>query len=108
MDEKYSKLRPVKAGTPQGSVLGTYMFNVGTDTHEDGFEQQTDAEKTTLLAVSTGTSYRAKTHIYDGENNRIDCLTKLKALGFIFNQEVDVSDQVESLCKRLCTRTWTL
>ena len=27
---------PVNAGAPQGSVLGSYLFNVGTDTLEDG------------------------------------------------------------------------
>ena len=32
----HSELRPVNAGAPQGSVLGTYMFNVGTDSLEDG------------------------------------------------------------------------
>ena len=61
-----------------------------------------------LLAVSAATSYRKKTHFYDGQNNRIDCTDKLKALGFIFNQEADVTDQVESLCRRFRTRTWAL
>ena len=33
----WSTPRPVNAGAPQGSVLGTYMFNVGTDKLEQGF-----------------------------------------------------------------------
>ena len=31
----YSKKRPVNAGAPQGSVLGTYVFNIATDDLED-------------------------------------------------------------------------
>ena len=239
VDGRYSKKRPVNAGAPQGSVLGTYMFNIGTDKLEEGFTNNTEiltyelregdlsfleltaspaylqstpesqrhhtplnlspitatqpafeffptarnvppsltnrveptwrprpisvrkfvdnnlsneklymkevptietdeeifrnaragqseamfrhitsrsetqclkvnTDKTTLLAVSAATSYRTKTHIYDSNNNRIDCSDTLKALSFIFNQEADISDQVESLCKRFRTRNWAL
>ena len=31
----WSDPRPVNAGAPQGSVLGTYLFNVGTDDLEE-------------------------------------------------------------------------
>ena len=33
-----SLLRPVNAGAPQGSVLGTYIFNIGTDNLEEDFD----------------------------------------------------------------------
>ena len=67
-----------------------------------------NAEKTSLLAISASTTYRAKTHIYDNQNKRIDCSETLKALGFIFNQEADVKDQIECLCRRFRSRTWAL
>ena len=35
LEGKASQLRSVNAGAPQGSVLGTYMFNVGTDALEE-------------------------------------------------------------------------
>ena len=38
--DKWSSRRAVNAGAPQGSVLGTYIFNVGTDTLEDGFHHE--------------------------------------------------------------------
>ena len=37
--QAWSAARPVNAGAPQGWVLGTYIFNVGTDTLEEDFEQ---------------------------------------------------------------------
>ena len=33
--ETRSKARPVNAGAPQGSVLGSYLFNIGTDNLEE-------------------------------------------------------------------------
>ena len=30
--------RPINAGAPQGSVLGSYLFNIGTDDLEEGVE----------------------------------------------------------------------
>ena len=38
-----SQLRPVNAGAPQGSVLGCYLFNVGTDDLEEGFDSHQTA-----------------------------------------------------------------
>ena len=38
--QAWSTSRPVNTGAPQGSVLGTYLFNIGTDCLEDGFVQQ--------------------------------------------------------------------
>ena len=58
--------------------------------------------------MSSATSYRARAHIYDGTNQRIDNNPSLKALGIIFNEEADVASQVESLCKRFRARTWAL
>ena len=41
VEEKTSQLRNVNTGASQGgSVLGTYIFNVGTDHPEEGFEQE--------------------------------------------------------------------
>ena len=36
---EWSSCRKVNVGAPQGSVLGTYIFNVGTDTLEQDFEE---------------------------------------------------------------------
>ena len=40
VNECYSRPRTVNAGAPQGSVVGTYVFNVGTDDLEDGLDDQ--------------------------------------------------------------------
>ena len=83
------------------------LFNfIAKNAHKKGLKINT--EKTTLLAVSTSTGYRAKAHFYDDNNTRVDCANTLKALGFIFNQEANVSDQIDSLCKRFRSRTWAL
>ena len=42
VEGKKSKLRNVNAGAPQGSVLGTYIFNIGTDRLEDDFKYDTN------------------------------------------------------------------
>ena len=43
--------RLVNAGAPQGSVLGTYVFNIATDNLEDDFEDDEDAEDEFELAL---------------------------------------------------------
>ena len=40
VEEARSVPKAVNAGAPQGSVLGTYMFNVGTDSLEQGIDIQ--------------------------------------------------------------------
>ena len=67
-----------------------------------------NAAKTNLLAVSASTSYQARAHIYDENNQRIDCQADLKALGFVFNSKGDVSSQVDMLCRKFKQRVWTL
>ena len=42
IDGARSRPRPVNAGAPQGSVLGTYIFNIGTDNLEDSIETNTN------------------------------------------------------------------
>ena len=37
---RFSKKRSVNAGAPQGSVLGTYVFNVATDDLEEGANEE--------------------------------------------------------------------
>ena len=49
--EARSRLLPVNAGAPQGSVLGCYLFNIGIDDLEDGFSTghtQSEAHEETL------------------------------------------------------------
>ena len=36
--EALSSPLPINAGAPQGSVLGSYLFNIGTDDLEEGVE----------------------------------------------------------------------
>ena len=67
-----------------------------------------NAAKTNLLAVSASTSYQAKAHIYDENDQRIDCQNDLKALGFIFNSRGDVSSQIDMLCRKFRRKVWTL
>ena len=38
VNQQYSSPRDVNAGAPQGSVLGTYVFNIGTDRLEEGLD----------------------------------------------------------------------
>ena len=40
VEGEQSRLRPVHAGAPQGSVLGCYLFNVGVDDLEEDFVEQ--------------------------------------------------------------------
>ena len=83
------------------------MFNhIGRRAKNQGLKVNT--QKTTVLAISNAVSYEARAHLYDEQGARIDSTSSLKALGFIFNTEGDVKDQVESLCKRFRTRTWAL
>lgn len=62
--QAWSTPRNVNAGAPQGSVLGTYIFNVGTDSLEDGFDfenepVQYELQENDLLFLETvGTSQR--------------------------------------------------
>ena len=67
-----------------------------------------NTNKTTILTTSAATSYQARSHIYDNDNQRIDCVPTLKTLGFTFNREGSVSNQVDNLCRRFRSRTWTL
>lgn len=83
------------------------MFNhISSNATRKGLK--VNASKTTLLVMSSASSYRARSHIYNDSNQRIDSTESLKALGFIFNEQADVSNQIESLCKRFRSRTWAL
>ena len=97
---------------------GTYFKNARANESEQLFKHisqnannqglRVNSDKMTLLAISDANSYQAKAHIYDLNGSRIDSVKTLKALGFIFNSKADVSDQVETLCKRFRSRTWAL
>ena len=83
------------------------MFNhISRQAKEKGL--LVNSKKTSLLAVSGARSYLAKAHIYDSDNTRIDSEETLKILGFVFNNNGTVNDQVESLVKKVNQRTWTL
>lgn len=57
-----------------------------------------------VLAISGAPSYKAKVHIHDEDGTRIESQETLKTLGFVFNSNGDVSDQVESLKKKYSER----
>ena len=46
LEGQQSLKRPVNAGAPQGSVLGCYLFNIGVDNLEEGFDNTTAAQVT--------------------------------------------------------------
>ena len=69
---------------------------------------QVNSKKTSLLAISGARGYRAATHIYDTTKTRIDSEGKPKVLGFLFDEEATVSEQVESLIRKINIRIWTL
>ena len=57
-----------------------------------------------VLAISGAPSYKSKVHIHDEDGTRIESQETLKTLGFVFNSNGDVSDQVESLKKKYSER----
>ena len=67
-----------------------------------------NSKKTAIITISGARSYQARTHIYDNEGTRIDSTENLKILGFIFNNNATVNDQVEALIRKTNMRTWTL
>ena len=50
---KYSTPKYVYAGAPQGSVLGCYLFNIGADDLEEGFEASGGAKEHPEALVSS-------------------------------------------------------
>ena len=67
-----------------------------------------NSKKTGLLCVSDALSYRPEAYIVDEDGNRIDCVDKLKVLGFTFSSRPSVDAHVKEIVKRMRQRTWAL
>ena len=64
-------------------------------------------KKTSLMAISAATSYKARTQIKFG-NSTIAGSDRMKILGVVFDKNLSFGSHVEQLAKRMRSRSWTL
>ena len=64
--------------------------------------------KTVLLCISDALNYKPSTYIIDNSGNRIDCVDKMKILGFTFSSKPTVTAHVETIAKRMRQKYWSL
>ena len=64
--------------------------------------------KTVLLCISDALNYKPGTFIVDNNGKRIDCVDKMKLLGFTFSSKPTVSAHVETVTKRMRQKYWSL
>ena len=64
--------------------------------------------KTVLLCISDALNYVPKAYIVGNDGERIDCVDKMKLLGFTFSSKPTVTAHVESITKRMRQKYWAL
>ena len=67
-----------------------------------------NSAKTAMLCVSDAQGYEAESFMYDADQNRIGCQTKIKALGMHFSNRPDMWEQVNAVKKNIRSRYWML
>lgn len=56
INEAFSELRPVPRGSPQGTILGNYLFVIATDNLEDPEECEADPAEPSLHMITPSSS----------------------------------------------------
>lgn len=69
---------------------------------------QVNAAKTNMLCISDSLNYRPVTFFRDEEGNTIDCVEKMKILGFHLSNRPGVGLHVEEVCKSLRMKNWSI
>ena len=64
--------------------------------------------KTVLLCISDALNYRPKVFILDNNGERIDCVDKMKLLGFTFSSRPTVQAHVDTVLKKMRQKYWSL
>ena len=64
--------------------------------------------KTVLLCISDALNYKPCTFILDNNGERIDCLDKMKILGFTFSSKPTVTAHIDTISRRMRQKYWSL
>lgn len=69
---------------------------------------QVNSAKTLLMCISDSRTYEAAAFIEDARGVRVNSVPAMKILGVHFTNRPDVSAQVDSICRKMRSRTWML